>query len=214
MIKVIRNRIERLYAAIGATVEEELTKFPPRIVSDGKAFMIEQDFSGGLAPAEIENIAFTAIHAIAHLKDPLKAWARSNKKEPDAIEDCIDQALPLALIIDLSNRDKHGREDRDGGRSGKSPRVEQIRNVMRLGTRAGGPSSIAVRFAPHGMKPTGDGTVEIVITGEVLAGDGSRIADLDRLLPAALAAWETFMQGWGIELGEQPPATPGGQAGK
>lgn len=72
-MKILFNRIERLYSAVGASVEVELDKFPPRVINDGKMFMIEQNFSGGLTPAKIENLAYTAIHVIAHLKDPLKA---------------------------------------------------------------------------------------------------------------------------------------------
>ncbi len=196
----IRRRIQRLLAAIGETVEEEFSKFPPtKTVTDSWVF-VRQDFTGGLNDAQIANIAFTAIHAVAHLPDHLRSWAKRNARPMTDVDDVISGSSAIQVIIDLSNRDKHG-ASRDAGCSGRAPRVENLKRTLRL---SGGPqpgSGVTVQFIPGGAKVHGPGSAAVVVTGDVLAKDGARIGDLSSLLEAALDAWEKVLARWGLPLG-------------
>jgi len=193
----IRDRIQRIYAAIGETLEEELRRFPAmKSVTDRWVF-IRQDFTGGLTAPQISNIAFTAIHALAHLPHHLKRWARSNGKDIAEVDDTAANSSAISTLIDLSNRDKHG-TPRDGGRSGEAPRIENLQRLMRLATGPERGSAVQVQFTPAGPVVRGSGSAAVVVSGDVLASDGTRIGDLHALLLEALAAWESLLGRWGL----------------
>ncbi len=50
---------------------------------------LHRDVSGGLAEAQISNIAFTAINAIAHLRDHLRSWAKHNDHPMEDVDELV-----------------------------------------------------------------------------------------------------------------------------
>jgi len=193
----LRDRIRRIYAAIGETVERELSRFLPTVSVSDHAVFFFQDFTGGLTEAQIANAAFAAIHALAHFPDHLRRWARSNGRPAEEVEGHVASSPELAIIIDLSNRDKHG-PPRDGGRSGKAPAVRNLRRAFSL---SAGPEVGAVAqvvFTCSGPVLHGSGSAAVIITGEIVASDGTSLGDLNLLLSEGLGQWEQLLAGWGV----------------
>ena len=76
----LKGRIERIYEAVNAVVETDISKFMPKVIKDGNRIGFYQDWSGGLSSAEIENIAHILIYNVANLKEHLRGWAERNGK--------------------------------------------------------------------------------------------------------------------------------------
>lgn len=188
----ILARLHRIYAAIDAALEGDLTKFLPQIFQDEKHFAMYQDFVGGLTPAELSNLAHSVIHNVANLRDHLRRWAANNGHNPSRIDQAISHSVPLQIITDLSDNDKHGYPRRDDGYSGKAPKLAEIRRVLRL-TNAG------VILTPLGPKQvSGSGSTNVIVTGQVVDKHGTIIGDLYDLEVAALKAWEEELKELGI----------------
>ena len=75
----LNQRLDRIYAAIEAVKESDLSKIPPKIVTGEGFLAISQDFRGSLSDADLSNSAHTLIHNIANLPDHLKRWAAKNR---------------------------------------------------------------------------------------------------------------------------------------
>ena len=48
-------RVQRLYTAIGAVEETDISKFIPKVINDGHRVGFYQDWSGGRSDAELAN---------------------------------------------------------------------------------------------------------------------------------------------------------------
>jgi hypothetical protein len=195
------SRLQRIYAAVDAIVEGDLTKFAPTVFQDDQRFAVLHEFSGGLTPAEIENLAQSVIANIASLHDHLRGWTRRNGHDPNRISDVLATSLPLRIIYDLWNNDKHGIPTRPGalGRSEKAPRLIEIRRTLRLTTGPVTGSAVAMTFSPLGpIQVAGTGSAQVVITGQVVDAQGSIIGDLYDLEIAALEAWECELTSLGV----------------
>jgi len=138
----LTNRIKRIYTAVDAVVETDISKLKPKIIKHGKRTGFYQDWTGGRSNAEIENNAHILIHNVASLKDHLKKWAKNNGKDKNKVDDAFNNSQVLRIIQDLWNNDKHGYPPRDGGYSGMSPRVDKINTIMRMTTKPEKGSSI------------------------------------------------------------------------
>ena len=191
-------RLHRIYAAIDAVLEDDLTKFLPHIFLDEKHFAMYQDFVGGLTPAELLNLAHSVVHNIANLRDHLRRWAAKNGHNPSRIDQAISHSVPLQIITDLSNNDKHG-YPRNAGHSGKAPQLAEIRRVLRLTTAAEAGSSVMVILTPSGPKQvSGSGSTNVAVSGQVVDAYGTVIGDLYDLEVEALKAWEQELKDLGI----------------
>jgi hypothetical protein len=159
----------RLQAAISANerAREDDLVLPMEVRGDW--VVMYKDWRGGLTSEEIENLAQSAIHNVAHLHDHLKKWARQNR----ATESIIDAAVPaleaLKIVRDLSNNDKHGYPPRDGGFSKRSPRLRDVTRALKLE----GGSSISVSLAT-GEDVLTWGDLALCLKGRRRTGDGAR----------------------------------------
>ena len=192
----IRERLRRLYAAVGETTERDLSRVPGLVSETEDTIFFVQDFSGGLTPERMSNLAHSAISLIAHLPDHLCRLAKKLGRNPAEIDAVITSCLPVAILIDLANREKHGGAPRDGGCSGRAPQLLNITRHLRL---SGGPvpgGGIQVQFTSAGPQVRGSGSASVVLTGDVIASDGSRLGDLHSLLGEALRAWENLVHRW------------------
>ena len=194
-------RVQRLHAAIGAVEETDISKFVPQVINDEHRIGFYQDWSGGLNDAELTNIVHILIYNIANLKDNLKKWAAHNGKDKARVDAAFNNSEALKVIQDLSNNEKHGYPPRDGGHSGKSPRVDKINRIMQMTTKAEKGSSVGVTFTPQGVpKILGDGTVKVIISGDILDRDGNKIGDLYKTALEAVKVWESVLGDFGVKL--------------
>lgn len=183
----IYTRLRRVYAAIDAVAESDLSKFPPIPLPHG----VFQDFNGGLTQAELDNRAYSVIHNIADFPETMHRWAQENGHERETVEQGLNASMPLQVIRDLSNRDKHPHPPRDGGRSGLSPKLQSVHGVLRMTTLGEKGSSVAMILTSAGPKQVGgSGSSQIVITGDVIAENGEPIGDLYELETQAVETIE------------------------
>lgn len=188
-------RLGRIYAAIDAVFEGDLTRFPPRLFRNERHFVGYQDFMGGLSDAQIENLAHSVIANIASFGNHLRRWAARNGHDRSRVDQTISSSLALQIITDLWGAEKHG-PPRDGGYSGKAPKLVGVKRTLTL--RAGPGATVGVSFGPSGPKVLGSGTAAVIVSGDVLDSEGTVIGDLYQLEVEALKAWEQELMDIGI----------------
>jgi len=199
MDDAILQRINRIYAAIGAIEEDDLNKLKATVIQTDKIKAVFQDFRAGFTDDELLNQAHTAIHNVANLRDHLRRWAAHNGREKAKVDQTVDNCLELQIIKDLSNNDKHGYPPRDGGRSGKCPQLIEINREMRLQTQARKGSMIGMTIGRGGVPQSiGDGAAKAVVTGDVVDNDNNRIGDLYDIANKAVEAWESLLADFGL----------------
>jgi hypothetical protein len=199
MDDTIQQRISRIYAAIGAIEEHDPRKLKATVIDSDKIKAVLQDFRGALSDDELSNQVHTVIHNIASLRDHLRRWATQNGQDKTKVDQAIDNSLDLQVVQDLSNNDKHGYPPRDGGRSGKYPRLVEINRVMCLQTQAKIGSMISMTIGHDGVpKFSGDGSAKAVVTGEVIDNAKNRMGDLYEIAIRAVEAWERLLAEYGL----------------
>lgn len=196
----IEQRIGRLYAAIGSAQETNPNKLKATIVKSEQSVLVRQDFSGGYTDDEIANQALTMIHNVANIGDNLRAWAARNGKDKNRVSAISGASPELQIIQDLSNNDKHGYPPRDGGLSGKLPRLVEICRVMRMKTRPVAGSTVIMTIGANGApRILGDGEANAVVTAEVVGKDDVHIGDLREIVDNAVAVWEVLFAEFGLK---------------
>lgn len=212
-------RVERLYAAVAATEEPDLTRLKPKMVIQSGMRGFHQDFAGGLNRAQIANLGEGLIYSIAHFGAHLQKWLqdragtrREAQKAAHVVRRVRDGSFELRIMMDLADIDKHAFAARRS-HSGKFPRLENVRRCLQLTTRPVKGSVVAVVFTPQGIPvPMGDGTAMVVVTGDILDKSGATIGDLHTMAKAAVHAWEVALAEVGIKL-EGPVIPPGEETG-
>jgi hypothetical protein len=194
-------RLQRIYAALDAVLETDIHKAPPVVISCTQGRGIFQDFRGNQSDAEFENLAHSVIHNIANLRDHTRSWTVKSGKERNKkqVDEFLKANESVAVIQDLSNNDKHGYPPRDGGFSGKAPRLTNIRRIMRLTSGAAPEASVAFTIGPSGeQQVSGTGSATLIITADVQISDGTMIGDLHAIQLESLEAWEKFLREIGV----------------
>ena len=195
------SRVQRLYAAIGATEETDISKFMPKVINDGSRVGFYQDWSGGRSDAELANTAHILIYNIANLKDVLKKWAVRKGKDKTEVDNAFKSSQALKIIKDLSNNDRHGYDPKKRGNSGKSPRVDRITSIMRMTTKPQKGSFVSLTLNRQGVPQiAGSGTAEVIITGDILDRAGNKIGDLHETALEAVKIWESVLGDFGVKL--------------
>jgi hypothetical protein len=193
----IQSRIDRIYAAIGLTAKEGLSGFTVTTFKSEKVEGVSVDFSGGMPEPEIWNAATQVNHLIAHFQDHLRKWAKKDEKRTESISTTWSNSLPLKIIGDLNDREKHAGSPRDGGKSDLSPSIKNVERVARMTTPKGG-GSVGLRMVGGKLQRTGTGSIAQVITGEVVDGKGERLGDLAEFQTQALSACEHLLKELGL----------------
>jgi hypothetical protein len=190
-------RLRRIYAAIAASEELNLSAVPPEVISAPNFICITQDFRGGLSEEQISNLAHQLIHTVANLRDNLKNWASANGRDPQRVRETFGNSRAAKIIQDLSNNDKHGYPPRDGrGNSEVAPKLVDIDRSMRITANPG--NSFAVFFGPSGPQTSGGGSAKVIVTGQVIDKDGKAIGDLYELALSAVDAWEALLKEYAV----------------
>jgi hypothetical protein len=193
MTMELSGRLKRLYAAMAEVEVKDLSKFP---ANPAGGF---PDFSGGLSPEQVENLAWGIIQNVAHLRDHARKYARANGRNPEDVDRTVDNSSALQLVLDLADREKHGGGRRDGGFSGHNPRLGGLIRGMPLGVPGREPVHITV--GASGMTVEPEGVLAVVLTAPIIADDGTTVGYLNEVLKEGLAAWEGLLVNWGIHAG-------------
>jgi len=200
--KDLESRLKRIYASLEMAEETDMAKLKAEVVRDGKRIAVYQDFSGGLSNEELENYAQSLIHNIASLRDHLKSWARKNGKEKSEVDSVFRSSLALQIIQDLFDNDKHGYPPRNGGWSGKSPKIDKITRSLELSTQPQKGSFVAMTFGPGGIPHiSGSGEARAVISAEIRDRDGNIIGDFRQTALEAIGVWEELLAEFGVSIG-------------
>jgi hypothetical protein len=191
-------KVERLRASIGAAEDRDLSKVKATVTQTVNSVSVQHDFSGGLTQAQIDNMAWGVIRAIADLKDHLNRWAAANGHPRDAGDVAVQSCLELALVVDLANFDKHGAHDRNGGQSNLLPEVKNLRRGLRITTAARPGALAGLQLLPTGeIKTVGDAAVTIL--GDVCLRDGRKLEIVGVQL-RAVEAWEKAFGQFGLAV--------------
>lgn len=194
------SRVQRLYVAIRATEETDISKFTSTAISDGSRVGFYQDWSGGRNDAELANTANMLIYSIANLKDALKKWCVRNGKDKTEVDNAFKNSQALKIIKDLSNNDRHGYDPKKAGNSGKSPRVDRITSIMRMTTKPEKGSFVSLTLNRQGVPQiAGSGTAKVMITGDILDGAGNKIGDLYETALEGVRIWESVLGDFGVK---------------
>ena len=103
----LAGRLERIYSAIGATMEEDPEKFAMKVYRGDRSLLMVSNFRGDTTDAELENAACLVIHNIACLRNHIKRWADNRGRDTNKVIEAIRQSRALAIVTDLWNTDKH-----------------------------------------------------------------------------------------------------------
>jgi hypothetical protein len=194
MDEELQNRIRRIYAAIGDTVEYDVSKFQPQTGGSGSAVFIVQDFRGGLSGEQISNIAHSAIHNVASLEHHLQRWLGRTGRSLNVVKEAVEKSFELQVVIDLWNVDKHGYPPRNN-RSGRAPKLREVKRVMQMSSGPQPNSGASIWLSPTpGVQFIGSGSAAVIITGTIVDKKGLVLGSLDKFLGSAVAAWERLLQ--------------------
>jgi len=201
----IIGRIHRIYSALGEVETKlDLALIKPKPIGIPGKIGIVIDFQGEYTDAQITNIAYNLIHNIANLRDNLKRWAKNNKRDVTLVDSTFNNSMPLKIIQDLSNADKHGYPPGKSN-SGKSPKISEIMSVLHM--RAGAESNSSVTFGLNlqtqqpFVSQRGDVSTKIIITGVVTDNNDKVIGDLYQIQNDALKSWELLLNEFGLTNG-------------
>lgn len=190
----LQQRIRRIYSSIGAVEETDPNKLKATLIVTDEFTEVFQDFRGDRTNEELSNLAHMLIHNIANFHNHLKKWAAKNEKNKKKVDEALVHSPELQIIKDLSDNDKHGYPPRNGGQSGKSPKLVGINHVMQLKTQAKKGSTIGMTLGADGTpKVFGDGTAKAIITGDVVDNENKHIGDLHTIATKAVEAWEQLL---------------------
>jgi hypothetical protein len=193
----ITFRVRRLYAAIGANIETDLTKFPATVTVNDKFTYVEQNFRGGWTEEQIHNNAIQVIHAIANLRDNLSRWAAANGKDRQRVWDTFNNSFHIRVIMDLSNVEKHGYPLTKPSSSGRDPKLVDVGRRMVLPPGTG----VAIGLGTNGVpQQFGDGSTSVVVTGVVADKHGTVIGHLHDIESKAVRDWEALLAEFGLRL--------------
>ena len=200
------GRIGRIYAAIGeaATTDLSVLKSVTRRV-EGDLYEVSVSFDGGMTSDQLQNTVYSAVHNVANLRDHLKKWARQNGKRGDVVDRIVDDSLELKVIVDLSNRDKHGGPDRGGGLSGMSPDLTRFYRALVIAPQPGRRSAeVVFDFFGDGPPVQSNDGARVVISADIVDESGNVVGDAMTFLEAGVSQWEQALATFGAVL--EPPS--------
>lgn len=191
MSEVIQRKIKQMHAALEGLSTNDLSQIEVQVGGDEFHRYMKVDFNQNSDPVELANAASLLIANIASIKDHLKIWCKGNQTafRGDAL---IDSNRSVALIHDLWNIDKHAELNR-APRSGILPSLKNLHTAMRLSSGTAAGSAVFMSFDPRtGQMSTGasgGGSVDLVLTGQVVDPNGVILGDFLQICTEAVDSW-------------------------
>jgi len=187
-------KVQSLYASIEAVAGSDMSKFSPTIIKDANRIGFHQDWSGHLSEADRTNYLHSLISNIAGLEYHLYKWADHNDRDKTIVKNTFKNSKALQIIHDLWNAEKHANSLRES-KSGLWPILKETNSYMQLTTKPKKWSSVGLTFNANGTpKILGDGSAEVIISGNVVNKEGDSIGDLHKIALDAVAAWESVLR--------------------
>jgi len=194
----LQTRIERAYAAVNATaIRGPILTFQNRpIFENGKLVALQAYSSRSFSAADTRNTAQTAIDNLAKLYDATIGWAKGGGIPESDVKAVTSNCLPLLVIRDLYNLDKHP----DSGRTNISklqPGLTDVRIVLQ--SRPDQPGSMFMDAVAGGGSTTTFEGFDLQLFGQVRNRiTGEYIGSLQETLELGLRAWEEFLVSKGV----------------
>ena len=186
----INSRLKRLYLSLGQRFETNIFEHEQsKVARDGNKVTVTISFDGKHDVDETRNRINTIISNLANLKDHLKTKLKQKGGNPQEIENEINQSLPLQLVLDLNNQEKHGYPLKETKRSKKDPKIINVsKGISSI------PGMNATRFIRDSITGAGHtDNMAVVITGEVVDGQGNLLYSFNDLINRSSDAWETIV---------------------
>ena len=193
-------RLRRIHAAIAETVETDISKFPATIGKNERMIFMLQDFRGGLSEEQLVNLAFSLIHNVFNLRDHLSKWAKAHGESDQRVWDSFKGSMPLKIIADLSNAEKHGYPLGRPSWSDRDPKLGRVTRTLQLTAKPGAGWFLFTLGKGGQPKTVGKGEAKVALTADVLDRDGNRIGDLLEIAEQAVGDWEKLLAELGIAV--------------
>jgi len=189
----LKLRLKRVYYAIDKKDEfniEDHVKFTRKNVplGENRGFLEFNIDFGNYDEAEILNRVFLIINGIAALKDHIKNKFREIRKDPEEVENLINNSQELQLVLDLFNQDKHGYPLTLVRRSHKDPKIKNLKQSLIIRGNPG------VTFYPNTGKIEYGENVSISIVGEVVDGEDNFIISLEKMIEESMGKIEKLLK--------------------
>lgn len=186
----LARRLRRIHAAVGSTLEHDLTKFRAKVTPN----VMHLNFRGGLSQEEIENFAWSAIHNVSTFYSHLMVWAGSNDPLKARIKEVNEASKALTILRALDNKDKHPKAK--DVRAGQELDLIEVTRAAQLSAPAGGRAGFMI--GPDGSIVRGE-NMKVAITGTVInKATGERLGTLSEYIEEAVKVWEEFMRELGL----------------
>jgi hypothetical protein len=196
------DRIKRLYVTLARVAERDLRKFPPRVFADDRVFGFSQDFRGGATEPQLSEALHALINAVASFHDHLQNWAQQRGINRESVHKYFKESVDFCIVRDLWNNDKHGYPPRFGSWSKRDPRVYNIDRVCQLRTRPEKGSTVGLTLDRAGRpRGFGDGSVSIVITGDVVDDHGNSLGNAHDIIERSVRVCEAALHHFGVRTG-------------
>ncbi len=186
----VSTRLKRIYASIDRQNKyggEVLSGMRTEMVKESETkFKITISFGGDENDPETLNEIHAVISNLANLKDCLLEKMTEQNKNKQLIEDDIDQSLPLQLVLDLNNQEKHGSPLKKFRRSKKDPLFTNV-------YRAIGPSNKPDGIAYSGSDGSMALNVMVSLHADITDSKGQHLYSLDQLTNQAIIDWESII---------------------
>ena len=195
-------RIRQMHSSLSGMATADLSTVVVRQGVDAQGrFYSGVDFSDGVPDTQAMNMAEKLIENIARIKDHLRVWCTQNH-QPFSGDAVIRGNRSVALVHDLWNTQKHAELNRLP-RSGVKPNLADVERSMRLTTGGSGPSTVMMTFDRSGkpvVASSGGGRGELVVDGDIVDEDGTRIGGLIDICTDAVIAWERALTEAGVAV--------------
>lgn len=185
MDEELLKRIQRLHVAIGRT-STDLRKIPPEFYDLPRR---------RLSDAELSETLHSLIHNVASFHDHLQSWGDRHGATRSSIHDYLKSSFDFCVVTDLWNNDKHGYPRQNDGWTDHAPQLLNVNSICQLKTQPKKESSVVIQIGKSGQPNIGgDGSVHVIITGEVVDKDGVILGDAHIYIEKAIRHCEAALQ--------------------
>ncbi|MGO9935150.1 MAG: hypothetical protein ACLPV8_25510 [Steroidobacteraceae bacterium] len=189
-LQEIQDRVERMRAAVGDTKTTDTSdiKVAHGVLPDGHVWGVFWDFQCDVPPAQLQNIAQSAIDNVHKMYEHCEHYAATHSISASEVKAVYQGSRALKIISDLHNLDKHAAQAPN--QSGVSPRLSQVRRVPWINP---GKGRIEFEFPSGAKRLVGD--AYFVIDGPVMSmRTNKKVTTLGEILEEGVSAWEGFLR--------------------
>jgi hypothetical protein len=193
----LNARLKRLGLALGRQYELDI-KSNVKVVREVEGNVHKIGFSfGNLNELESTERILNVINNIASLKDHLKNALKKNKKNPQLVEDMIDNSYSWKLLLDLWNQDKHGAPLKKMNRSKKNPKIIDVNQGLVI-QRGGSSASVTFEITENEASYSSSQNAAVAISGSIVDESGNFLISVENMFREALTELELFMKTEGL----------------